>query len=87
MHDVADSVLDTHRAHEDLQKILKPNQKTRHKFDLIMQERLEQVRQFLWNYVDPNTMAHGGTIGSSWKAASEQTAHALGRGNYLARNL
>jgi len=52
-----------------------------------MQERLEQVRQFLWNYVDPNTTAHGGTVGSSWKATSEQTAHALRRGNYLAQNL
>jgi len=78
---------DAYRAHEDLQKLLKPNQKTGSKFDPIMQERLEQVHQFLWNYVDPNTMACGGTVGSSWKAASEQTAHALGRGNYLARNL
>lgn len=74
----------TCRAYKDLQKILKPNQKTGPKFNPIMQERLNQVHQFLWNYMDPETTAYGGTASSSWKAALEQTAHMLGRGNYLA---
>ena len=68
---------------------MKPKQKTGPGcgFDPITQERLEQVRQFLWNYTDPATTAHGGTAGSSWQATSEQTAHALGKGVHLARNL
>ena len=74
-------------AYADLQKILKSNHKTRPKLDPITQERLEQVRQFLWNYVDPSTTAHGARVGSSWMAASEQTAHVLGKGYHLARNL
>ena len=78
---------DVREAYEDLRTILKPNRKIGPGFDPITQERLEGVRQFLWNYVDPDTIAHGGTVGSSWKAASEQTAHALGKGNYLAWNL
>ena len=56
-------------------------------FDPLTQERLEQMHQFLWNYVDPNMMAQGGTAGSSWVAASEQMAHALAKGNYLVRKL
>ena len=78
---------DAWRAYEDIQKILKSNQKRQPGLDSITQERLEQVCQFLWTYVDPKTTAHGGTSGSSWQAASQQTAHALGRGIYLARNL
>jgi hypothetical protein len=83
---------DARRAYEDLQKILKPKRKNGPGyvdpgFDPLTRERLEQMRQFLWNYVDPNTMAQGGTAGSSWVAASEQTAHALAKGNYLARKL
>lgn len=79
---------DAHWAYEDLQTMLKPNQKTWHRFDPITRERLDQVRQFLWNYVGLDSTVHGGgTAGSTWKAASEQTAHALGKGDYLARNL
>jgi hypothetical protein len=83
---------DARRAYEDLQGILKPKRKkgpghVDPGFDPMTCERLEQVRQFLWNYVDPKTTAHGGTAGSSWVAASEQTAHALAKGNYLTRNL
>lgn len=81
---------DARCARRDLQKILKSNQKTgpgHVDLDSTTRERLGQVCQFLWNYLDPDTTAHGGTAGSSWKAASEQTAHAIGKGDYLARNL
>jgi len=81
-----------HRAYKDVQLLLKPKWKTGPgyvdpEFDSITQERLEQIRLFLWSYVDPDTTAHGGTVGSSWMAASKQTAHTLGKGNYLAQNL
>jgi hypothetical protein len=83
---------DARRAYEDLQKILKPKQKkgpghVDPGLDPLTHEWLEQMCQFLWNYVDPKTTAHGGTSRSSWVTASEQTAHALGKGNYLARTL
>lgn len=86
-------IQDARSAHEDLQKILKPKRQSGHGhwrdpgLNPIMRERLEQIHQFLWNYVDPDTTAQGGTARSSWKAASEQTAHMLGKGGYLARNL
>ena len=74
---------DARTAYEDLQMILKPKRKSGQGhmdpgFDSITRERLEQTRQFLWNYV---------ACGGSWMAASEQTACMLGKGNYLARNL
>ena len=73
-------------AYEDLQKMLKPNQKTEARFDPITRERLEQIRQFIWNYISPDTtaMAH---VSKTWMTASQQTARALGKGNYLAQNL
>jgi len=80
---------DAQTAYKDIQKILKPKQKTGpgYGFDPIIQERLEQVHQFLCNYTDPATTAHRGTAGSSWQATSEQTAYALGKGVHLAQNL
>jgi len=83
---------DVRRAYEDLQGILKPKRKTGPGhvdpgLNLITRERLEQVCQFLWNYVGPDTTPHGGTISTSWMATSEQTARAVGRGSNLARNL
>jgi len=82
------------RAYEDLQSILKPKRKNGPGhvdpgFDPFTRERLEQLRQFLWNYTDPDSTAHGlgNRFKSLWKAASNQTAHALTKGDYLARNL
>ena len=82
------------RTYEDLQSILKPKRKNGPGhvdpgFDPFTREQLEQLRQFLWNYTDPDSTAHGlgNQFKSSWKAASNQTAHALTKGDYLARNL
>ena len=83
---------DTLMAHNDLKSILKPKRKTGAgyldpRFDLMIQEWLEQICQFLWNYADPGSATHGDTTNSLWMATSEWTAHTLGRGTYLAQNL
>jgi len=83
---------DTLMAHNDLKSILKPKRKTGAGyldpgFDLMTRERLEQIHQFLWNYADPGSATHGNSTNSLWMATSEWTAHTLGRGTYLARNL
>jgi len=83
-HSPPPGIEDMCRAYEDLQMMLKPNRKTGPRFDPQTQEKLEQMCQFLWNYVDPDTTAHRGIAGSSWMAASGQTAHALGKGYHLA---
>ena len=65
---------------QDIKKILKPPQKTGPGYkdpelDLMFQRQLEDMRQFMWTYINPDL----GTWGQ-WQAASLSTANNLEKG-------
>jgi hypothetical protein len=51
------------------------------KLDSLLQSRLEKMRMFLWNYIDPSNKTRG------WQAASLQTARAFEKTTWLAGRL
>jgi hypothetical protein len=72
------TVEEAHLAFNDIKRILRPPKKTAgyqdSKLDSVFRHRLEGMKQFLWVYVDPQSLAYG-----KWTMASLLTAKALER--------